>query len=650
MKQFEETYQLELMQGPVVHPDGSFDLSKCETNNLSFTAHKTEVLTERWTMQSDTRWEWAQLADLFELPGLKFIRKIVDERTIEFEGTLYAKVVMTNYGIAQKIKWSFPTDEISGNFNLTLMGMESLSFDITSGQGIEELSNTDILSYAQDRKTYYNISNTRPIISGRSVTVYVVDSRERGTLFCEAVKQHLLVFGVQSGVNIDHKELEQGTALEIENLLFVIADSVVEADASVLSIVVLPFVFTEEDKDVCIAIRNLKRIGALVVTVTANKEEYCEIVKSVPPEDVLICCCTTRSGQRSSCPKDLCLFPHWVCSWNENVDKVSTSLTCSFVAAEAATEYLVEETATVDNIKEFVIQTIDQGGYIKMHCPAKFQKVFQEYFDSPQLAVTIKMPQQSVLSLKHPDHSYKLCLICGNANTADHFSVSCTRHFMPPETPAAGTDLMVDYLKEKIFAKFDSLYEKFETARDIFVKKAKSELMITDPNYSPFQLTSWDPQYDTSILEAYTGEHRRPEVQQLADKVRSIGRRYLTSYFGVANTVTISNDRARFEQGYCVCATKVFCFILPLDAANYLGVICGAPSLVRGLRSWAVIGETQRNNREAVFTNFMSIYNNTQKFFSRDSYPDDFAKLCEDELSRSQQDQSDHLEDQMTNR
>jgi len=93
MEQFERDFSVKLTRGPVVHPDGSFDISQSEITNLSFRTYKKEILTERWEMKSETEWNWEQLLKLFELPGVKFIREIVDEKTIVFEGTLYARSI-----------------------------------------------------------------------------------------------------------------------------------------------------------------------------------------------------------------------------------------------------------------------------------------------------------------------------------------------------------------------------------------------------------------------------------------------------------------------------------------------------------------------------------------------------------------------------
>jgi len=94
MRDFENRFSVKLTRGPSVHPDGSFDVSQSETTNLSFRTYPENILTEKWLLRSETKWEWHQLSELFELPGVKFIRKIVNEYTIEFEGTLYAKAVV----------------------------------------------------------------------------------------------------------------------------------------------------------------------------------------------------------------------------------------------------------------------------------------------------------------------------------------------------------------------------------------------------------------------------------------------------------------------------------------------------------------------------------------------------------------------------
>eukprot|EP01102_Stenamoeba_stenopodia_P010811 TRINITY_DN3292_c0_g1_i1.p1 TRINITY_DN3292_c0_g1~~TRINITY_DN3292_c0_g1_i1.p1 ORF type:complete len:379 (-),score=96.97 TRINITY_DN3292_c0_g1_i1:174-1310(-) len=337
-------------------------------------------------------------------------------------------------------------------------------------------------------------------------------------------------------------------------------------------------------------------------------------------------------------------------------------------------------TTTTTTTTSRSMPTSNEEGFIKIRCPAKFQSVFQEYFDNPQLAQTIKLLDKGVMFFKHADRSYKLCLICGYGNTTKRFWSSCpgknhvkasnkrqheddndmemsesspsSNIASPPSSPpsanpsptpppqptittittttptttSADVDLMVAYLKENMYSKFESLYDKFKSARNEFVQKAKTELQITDTSYFPFQVHYWDPQRDTSILDACSGQNRRPEVQQLAEKVRSLGRRYLTSFFGLANRVSTQEDRNRFEERYCSEATNVFCFILPLDTANYIGAVCGLPAIVRNLKSWAVIGDTQRHHKEAFFTNFIAMYNDTQKF-SRDAYPDNFQKL-----------------------
>jgi len=95
LEQFEEEFSVKLVRGVSIHSDGSFDVSIQEESSFSFrTYSKEEVLTERWTMKSEAGWEWKQLAELFAVPGVKFIREIVDETNIVFEGTFFAKSVL----------------------------------------------------------------------------------------------------------------------------------------------------------------------------------------------------------------------------------------------------------------------------------------------------------------------------------------------------------------------------------------------------------------------------------------------------------------------------------------------------------------------------------------------------------------------------
>jgi len=94
MKQFERDFGVILNRGPEVRANGSLDIAQSEITSLSFRTCNKKVLTEKWMMVSDSKWEWEQLLELFELPGVKFIRNFVNDKTIEFEGTLYAKGVM----------------------------------------------------------------------------------------------------------------------------------------------------------------------------------------------------------------------------------------------------------------------------------------------------------------------------------------------------------------------------------------------------------------------------------------------------------------------------------------------------------------------------------------------------------------------------
>eukprot|EP01102_Stenamoeba_stenopodia_P010832 TRINITY_DN3298_c0_g1_i2.p1 TRINITY_DN3298_c0_g1~~TRINITY_DN3298_c0_g1_i2.p1 ORF type:complete len:630 (-),score=78.84 TRINITY_DN3298_c0_g1_i2:62-1888(-) len=221
-------------------------------------------------------------------------------------------------------------------------------------KGIESFDITDFKAYAEDRMQYYNILNNSSISLEKSVVVHIIDFKSHGLLVHDAIEVLVGMFGVSSNVRINYKELElQGSAVEIEDALCDVADAVFETDMSVLNVV-----FTEEDEDISMAISELNQIGALVVTVTDNNGEYYESkVKSVPTEDVLIAYCTTQSGQRSGCPRDVNQM-NWVCSRNENVKQVSTSLTSCFVVALASAEYLWKEDIDHNNIKKDVSQIL----------------------------------------------------------------------------------------------------------------------------------------------------------------------------------------------------------------------------------------------------------------------------------------------------
>eukprot|EP01102_Stenamoeba_stenopodia_P007839 TRINITY_DN2216_c0_g1_i1.p1 TRINITY_DN2216_c0_g1~~TRINITY_DN2216_c0_g1_i1.p1 ORF type:complete len:593 (-),score=55.63 TRINITY_DN2216_c0_g1_i1:124-1818(-) len=226
-------------------------------------------------------------------------------------------------------------------------------------QGIQSFDSADFESYAKDRKNYYKISNRYQVISGRSVVIHTVDFKDHGALVIEAIEVLVRKFEVPStSVTIEFNKLEKGSAAEIENVLKDVADAVFESDPSVLNIIALPFVFTEEDEDIAIAIGELNQIGALVVTVTDNKGECYERVKSVDTEDALIVYCTTSSGEKSSFPKNNNAV-NWVCSRNENVREVSTSLTCCFIVALATSEYLCEENVDDCNIKARVRKILE---------------------------------------------------------------------------------------------------------------------------------------------------------------------------------------------------------------------------------------------------------------------------------------------------
>jgi len=100
-------------RGPLIHKDGSINISKSETKSLSFRTYKPEILTERWALISETKWGWKQLLELFQLPGIKFIRRMIDERTIEFEGTLYAKAIAkSNLGNGVKMTSTMKTPTV----------------------------------------------------------------------------------------------------------------------------------------------------------------------------------------------------------------------------------------------------------------------------------------------------------------------------------------------------------------------------------------------------------------------------------------------------------------------------------------------------------------------------------------------------------
>jgi len=94
LKKFEKDFNVVLTRGPVIDANGSVDISTTEDMSLSFRTYERDLLTERWIMESESEWEWKQLLEVFEIPGIKFIRDILDERRIEFEGTLYAKAVL----------------------------------------------------------------------------------------------------------------------------------------------------------------------------------------------------------------------------------------------------------------------------------------------------------------------------------------------------------------------------------------------------------------------------------------------------------------------------------------------------------------------------------------------------------------------------
>eukprot|EP01102_Stenamoeba_stenopodia_P009126 TRINITY_DN2675_c0_g1_i1.p1 TRINITY_DN2675_c0_g1~~TRINITY_DN2675_c0_g1_i1.p1 ORF type:complete len:477 (-),score=51.44 TRINITY_DN2675_c0_g1_i1:158-1588(-) len=251
--------------------------------------------------------------------------------------------------------------------------------EITLPQGIEGLNTSDFEKYAKDRKQCYNLS-CRSVISGKSVIIHLVDFKLHGALVQQALDSLILTFEVPSPcITIEFKELEKGSATEIEDTLLDIADEVFGTEQSVLNIVVLPFVFIEEDEDIAVAIEELSQIGALVITVTDSKGEQYENVKSVQTEDALIGYCTTLLGQKSSFPKDT-NNTNWVCSRNEDVSQVSTSLTCCFLAALASLEYLCEEKVNDTNIKAHLSRILSDEA----------QKPVGEVVDLPSSSVVRK--------------------------------------------------------------------------------------------------------------------------------------------------------------------------------------------------------------------------------------------------------------------
>jgi len=87
LRRFEKEFSVKLIRGPSVRPNGSIDISQSETMSLSLGAYKAEMATERWTLaKRESKWDLEELVELLELPGVKFIRKVISEKCVEFEG------------------------------------------------------------------------------------------------------------------------------------------------------------------------------------------------------------------------------------------------------------------------------------------------------------------------------------------------------------------------------------------------------------------------------------------------------------------------------------------------------------------------------------------------------------------------------------